>query len=123
MVCIDVSEIREGKLEELESLMKELVDFVEANEPRPIAYQMFVDEDSRTMTVVQVHPDSASMEFHMHAAAAIFPRFSPLLTLSRIDLYGDPSDELVRLMRQKGQMLGGAPVAIHRQLAGVTRFD
>jgi quinol monooxygenase YgiN len=122
IVSIDVSQVREGKLEELKVLMRVLVEFVEANEHRPIAYQMFLDGDGTTMTVIQVHPDSASMEFHMEAAASIFPRFSDLLTLLRIDIYGEPNDELVRRMRQKGRMLGGAPVATHRLQAGLARF-
>ncbi len=103
-------------------LMTELVEFVRANEPRPIIYQMFLDQDGTMMTVIQVHPDSESMEFHMEAAASIFPRFSDLLTLFRIDIYGEPSDELIRRMRQKGRMLGDAPVVTHQLLAGLTRF-
>src|SRR5262245_20458689 len=108
LVSIDVSRVKEGRLDELKPLMKELAGFVEANEPRPLSYQMFLDPDETSMTVIQVHPDSASMEFHMQAAAELFPRFAGLLSLSRIDLYGEPSEALVRLMRDKGRMLGGA---------------
>ena len=122
IVCIDVSEVCAGRVDELKMLMTELVEFVRANEPRPIIYQMFLDQDGTMMTVIQVHPDSESMEFHMEAAASIFPRFSDLLTLFRIDIYGEPSDELIRRMRQKGRMLGDAPVVTHQLLAGLTRF-
>jgi len=123
IVSIDVSEVREGMLEDLKALMKELVEFVAANEPRPIAYQIFLDQAGSMMTVIQVHPDSASMEGHMEVAASLFRRFSDLLTLLRIDIYGEPSDELVRRMREKGRMLGDAPVAVHRLHAGFTRFE
>lgn len=122
IVSIDVSEVRQGKLEQLKTLMKELVEFVEANEPRPIAYQMFLDQAGTMMTVIQVHPDSESMELHMDVAASLFPRFWDLLTLLRIDICGEPSDELVRRMGQKGRMLGDAPVLVHRLHAGFTRF-
>jgi hypothetical protein len=122
IVSVDVSDVPEGKLEELKTLMKELVEFVEATEPRPIAYQMFLDQAGTKMTVIQVHPDSESMELHMEVAASLFPRFSDLLTLLRIDIYGEPSDELVRRMRQKGRLLGDAPVVEHRLHAGFTRF-
>jgi hypothetical protein len=37
LVLIDSSEIGEGKLEELKTAMKELVEFVKANESRPIS--------------------------------------------------------------------------------------
>jgi hypothetical protein len=121
IVSIDVSEVREGKLEELKTLMKELGEFIEANEPRAVAYQMFLDQQGAMMTVIQVHPDSESMEFHMEVAASLFRRFSDLLTLLRIDIYGEPSDRLVRRMQQKGRMLGNAPVIVHRPHVGFMR--
>jgi hypothetical protein len=42
---MDVSEVREEQLEELRTLINDLVEFVEANEPRPIACQMFLCSD------------------------------------------------------------------------------
>ena len=75
IVYIDTSEIRAGKLEELKTAMKELVKFVEANEPRLIAYNVYLEEDGTRMTVVHLHPDSASLEFHMKVAGPAFPKF------------------------------------------------
>ena len=49
-----------------------LVDFVETNEPRMIAFHMYLDQDGNTLSIVQVHPDSASMEFHMQVNAKHF---------------------------------------------------
>jgi len=37
IVYVDTSDVREGTLEELKAAIKELVDFVAANEPRLIA--------------------------------------------------------------------------------------
>lgn len=65
IVYIDTSVIREGRLEELEVAMKDLAAFVESNVPQLISYGFFVDEDRTQMTVVAVHPDSASLEYHM----------------------------------------------------------
>jgi hypothetical protein len=39
--------------------------FIDANEPRLIAFNEYVNEDHSEVTVVQVHPDAASLEFHM----------------------------------------------------------
>jgi quinol monooxygenase YgiN len=122
IVSIDSSEIHEGKLEELKTALKELVEFVDANEPQPIAYNVYLNEDGTRMTVVQVHPDSASMEFHMDIAGSAFPKFSELLTLSTIDIYGKPSDKLLEQMRQKAQMLGDAALAVHELHAGFIRL-
>jgi quinol monooxygenase YgiN len=122
IVFIDRSEIREGKLEELKTAMKELAEFVEANEPRTIAYDVYFDEAGSRVTVVQVHPDSASMEFHMKAAGHLFPRFADLLELVTMDVYGEPSEELLGRLRQKTQMLGVGSVVVHQLHAGFARF-
>lgn len=122
IVFVDRSDVREGKLEELKVALKELADFVDANEPRPIAYNAYLDPEGTTMTVVQVHPDSASMEDHMTAAAHLFPRFGDLLAMRSMDVYGTPSDALLETMRRKAEMLGAETVGVHGLHAGFTRF-
>ena len=122
IVYIDSSEIREGKLEELKTAMNGLVEFVEANEPRLIAYNVFFKEDGTRMTVVHVHPDSASLGFHMKVAGPLFPKFAEFIRLLTIDVYGKPSDDLVEQMRQKAQMLGNGTVLVHELHAGFARF-
>lgn len=122
IVYIDSSEIREGKLEELKKAMKELVEFVEANEPRLIAYNVYFKEDGTRMFVVHVHPDSASLKFHMKVAGPLFPKFAEFIKLLTIDLYGKPNDDLVEQMRQKARMLGNGTVLVQELHAGFARF-
>jgi len=57
--------IKPGKFEEARKWLAEHVEFVETNEPRLIAFHVYFDQTGGTASVVQVHPDSASMEFHM----------------------------------------------------------
>jgi hypothetical protein len=122
IVSIDWSEVREGKLADLQEAMKALFDFVDANEPRPLAYHVYFSGDGARMTVFQIHPDSASMEEHMRVAAAGFAKVKDLLSLSAIEIYGAPSPALLDLMRQKAELLGGATLAVHDLHAGFTRF-
>jgi hypothetical protein len=122
LVLIDSSEIRPGKLEEVKAGLRELVDFVEANEPRPLAYGMYLNKEGTRMTVVQIHPDSASVELHMKVAAPIFARFADLIKLSTMDVYGTPSPGLLQQLEQKVRLLGNATIATHDFHAGFTRF-
>jgi hypothetical protein len=122
IVVIDVSEVREGRLEELKTGLKELTQFVEANEADPIAYNIYFDDSQTRMSVVQVHPSSASMEFHMEVAGPLFRKLAGLVTLLRVDFYGRPSNRLVEQMRQKAQLLGNAPVVVNDLHAGFVRF-
>jgi hypothetical protein len=122
IVVIDSSEVLEGKLPEAETVIKDMAAFVESNEPRPISYNVYLNEDRTWMTVVQVHPDSASMEHHMKVAGPTFAKFEGLIRLATIDVYGNPSDELLEQMQQKVRMLGDATVTVHELHAGFDRF-
>jgi hypothetical protein len=123
ILCIDWSEVHDGKLEELRVAMKSLAEFVEANESRPLAYHVYFSTDGKRMTVLQIHPDAASMEHHMRVAAAEFARVKDLVSLSAIDIYGSPSDELLDQMRKKAELLGGAALAVHELHAGFARVS
>ena len=105
IIYIDRSEVREGKLEELKTAINELGGLVMSNEPRLIAYNVHLTEDGTRMTVFHVHPDTASLEFHMKVAGPAFPKFVELITLQTIDIYGEPNDNLVKQLRRKAQRL------------------
>jgi quinol monooxygenase YgiN len=122
IVYVDQSEIRDGKLDDLKTAMNELVEFVEANEPRLIAYNVYFSEDPARMTVLHVHSDSASLELHMKVAGPLFPRFAQFIKLLTIDVYGKPNDDLVEQLRQKAQMLGSGTVTVRRLHNGFARF-
>jgi hypothetical protein len=73
------------------------------------------------MSVLAVHPDSASMELHMALGGSKFKAFAPLIRLRSIDVYGRPSRAVVDLLHQKAEMLGGGTVTLHTLEAGFTR--
>jgi quinol monooxygenase YgiN len=123
IVSIDSSDIREGRVEDLKAAMTRLVEFVRENEPRPIAYDVYIDQGGTTVTVFQVHPDSASMEFHMKVAAPEFAKFTELLNLKTMDVYGSPSEDLVEQLQRKSQLLGSTTLVLHQFLSGFNRFE
>jgi quinol monooxygenase YgiN len=122
IVYVDTSDVRDGALEELKAAMKELVDFVEANEPRLIAYNVYFSDDGTRMTVVHVHPDSASLEYHMEVAGPAFRQFVELVTLSSIHIYGEPSEKLLKQSHEKARLLGRGAVVVDALHAGFSRF-
>jgi quinol monooxygenase YgiN len=123
LIIIDTSLIREGKGEELKAAMQSLVAFAEANEPRMIAYRVYLNEDETLVTVIQVHPDAASADFHMTAGGPAFSGFKELVRMEELDIYGSPGPELLDKLQQKARMLGPASVAVHSLSAGFTRFE
>ncbi|HJR18177.1 MAG TPA: antibiotic biosynthesis monooxygenase [Actinomycetota bacterium] len=123
LIFVDVSEILPEKLEEAKSAFKELAAFVEANEPGTISYNVFFNTTETVVTVVQVHPDSASMEFHVKVGADLFRKFAGLLTMRRMEIYGEQSASLLEAMQAKAKMLGAPGVEVHNLHAGFTRLD
>lgn len=121
IVYIDRSEIHAGKADELRSGVRNLVAFVDEHEPQLMAYSFHIDEHAGEMTVVAIHPDSASLELHVEIAGGEFRKLAHLLTLREIHIYGRPSDRAMALLRQKAEMLGGATVVVHEPDAGFAR--
>ena len=107
ILYIDTSEVRDGALEELKRAIKELVDFIEAKEPRLIAYNVYFSDDGTRMTVVSLHLDSASLEYHLEVAGPLFGGFVELVTLSAIHIYGEPSEKVLQQSHEKTRLLGG----------------
>jgi hypothetical protein len=123
IVLIDVSLVRDGMLDDLKARMAELAEFVEASETRALSYQFFLSSAEREMTVIQVHPDSDSVVAQMASAAALFRPFAELLTMTAMDVYGEPSEELRDVLARKAALLGlGQPPAIHALTAGFERW-
>jgi hypothetical protein len=123
LVYIDRSDVRDGKLEEVRKGIRELVEFVEAHEPRLIAYGFYFNERGTGMTVVAVHPDSASLEFHLEIGGPAFRKLSEHIELRTIDVYGRPSEKVLGQLQHKMEMLGGSGrVLVHQLDAGIMRF-
>ena len=123
IVYIDHSDIREGSLEELRAGVRRLVDFIGARESQLITYGFYIDEDAAKMTVVAVHPDSASLELHMEIGSKEFAKLAHLLTLTAIECYGRPSERALGQLRHKAATMGdgGTVVSIGR-FAGFTHL-
>jgi hypothetical protein len=101
--------------------MDDLTAFVEANEPRLLAYNVYFTDDGTRMTVLHINPDSESLEFHMEVAGPKFPPIGELINMLAIDVYGRPDDALVDRLRQKAAMLGSGLVRVHELHVGFVR--
>lgn len=122
IVYVDSSEVRDGRLTELKAAMEDLAAFVEANEPRLLAYNVYFGDDRARMTVPHINPDSAALEFHMRVAGPKFPPIREFINMLAIDVYGHPDDALVDRLRDKAAMLGSGVVRVHELHAGFARL-
>jgi hypothetical protein len=123
LVYIDTSQVREGALDELKGAIEELVAFIDANEPQILAYSVYLSNDGSQMTVVHLHADSTSLDYHMDVAGPAFRRFAELLMLSSIRVYGEPSEKALGQLHQKARLLGCEDVTVYGPHAGFTRLS
>src|SRR5436190_2555754 len=93
--------IKPGKQEEARKWLADHTTFIEQNEPRMIAFHVYFDERASKASVVQVHPDSASMELHMQLIAEhMGPAFEIIDTILSEQYYGPMSDSLSATLAQ-----------------------
>ena len=72
------------------------------------------------MTVVAVHPDSASSS-SSKIGRTEFRKLADMITLRRIEVYGSVSDKARAMLQEKATMLGGSDVTVHERFAGFDR--
>jgi len=114
-------EVREGRFEDARKKLTEHAEFIETNEPRLVAFHVFTDEGAGTASIVQVHRDPESMEFHMrlvaeHIRAALDDYLGETVSTH---LYGGQGSGIVDTIRQYDP---GAHV-VTEHLAGFTRTN
>jgi hypothetical protein len=123
IVYIDRSRIVRGKLDELRSGIRRLVEFVEREEPRLVSYGFYLDVEGMRMTVIAIHPDAASLEFHMEIGGPEFRKLRELVDLTEIEVYGRLSQRSLAQLHEKARMLGsGGKVTVLTPDTGFARL-
>jgi hypothetical protein len=121
-IFIASNRLKQGKLDSEKKRLPDLVDFIQANEPRLIAFNEYANAEGTEVAVVQVHPDAESMVFHMNLIAerAASAYAETIDATTNIQVFGTPGDAVAgMLQRQAG---AGVPLSIKPHfLGGFTR--
>lgn len=87
--------IKEGKLDSLKQLMKEMVEATKANEPDTLAYEWTMSEDATTCHIHERYTDSAATLVHLKTFNEKYAaRLMEIGDATNFVVYGNPSDEL-----------------------------
>ena len=102
-IFIATNRLKPGQLERERKRVPGLVEFIETNEPRLIAFNEFVNDAGDEVTVVQIHPDAASMEAHMEIVRerAQEAYAETLDATVRIQVFGRPTEAILEALRQQ----------------------
>jgi len=121
-IFIATNRLKAGQLERERKRVAGLVEFIQASEPRLIAFNEFVNEAGDEVTVVQIHPDASSMEAHMEIVRerAQEAYAETLDATVRIQVFGRPTDAILDALRQ--QAGSGVEISVNGEhLGGFTR--
>jgi hypothetical protein len=121
-VFIATNRLKPGRLDQERRRVPNLVEFIEANEPRLIAFNEYVNEAGDEVTVVQVHPDAESMEAHLAIVRerAQDAYAQTLDATVRIQVFGRPTQAILDTLRQ--QASSGVEISVNGEhLGGFTR--
>ena len=124
VIYLDRSDVHEGRWEELKAGIEALVVFVDRHQPQMVTYSLHLDEPANDMTVVSIHPDSASLERHIEVGGPEFAKLRSLLQLREIEVFGPLSERAIELVKRKAIALGDTgAVTLHEQFAGFHRLN
>lgn len=121
-VFIATNRLKPGQLDAERRRVPGLVEFVAASEPRLIAFNEYVNDAGTEVTVVQVHPDAASMEAHMGLVRERAEQAygETLDATVRIQVFGAPTEGVLDALRQ--QAGDGVEITVNGEhLGGFTR--
>jgi hypothetical protein len=101
-IFIATNRLKEGKLEAERARVPGLVEFIEANEPRLLAFNEYANAEGTEVAVVQVHPDADSFEFHMGVVGERAARAynETLDATTGIQVFGTPTDAILEMLRR-----------------------
>ena len=122
-IFIATNRLKPGRLDEERTRVPGLSDFIEANEPRMLAFNEYANDEGTEVEVVQVHSDTDSFEFHMGVVRERAERAyaETLEGTTSVQVYGTPSDAVLEMLRQQA----GSGVALSvkpHHLGGFTRL-
>jgi quinol monooxygenase YgiN len=92
--------IEKVKIKEFKKLIQDMSRMVEDNEPNTINYQFYLNRSERKCMVHETYTNSDSVLAHITGVASktILPKIFNISKLNRLDVYGNPSEELQKVL-------------------------
>lgn len=85
--------VKEGQLDAFKTLMGEMVEYVQANEPDALNYEWWINEEGTVCHLYERYADSAALLTHLGGFGANFAkRFMDCVDIKRFIVYGNPND-------------------------------
>jgi quinol monooxygenase YgiN len=93
--------IEEGKIKDFKKLIQEMARTVQETEPDTITYQFYLNNKDNTKCIVhETYTNSNAAFAHLNGVASktILPKIFEVAKINRFDAYGNPSEELQKVL-------------------------
>lgn len=123
VVFISHFKVKEGKLDELKRLAREVERSLWEDKPRTAAWLVFLGEDGTGASFVHCFPDADSMDLHFEGSdersAAVYEFVEP----AGFEIYGRPSEQALEAMREAATGSGVSLRVLPGSLGGFLRVQ
>lgn len=92
--------IKKDDVKQYKKLMREMSNMVETNEPNTLIYEAYFNEDETKCMVHETYVDSTAVLSHNDSTASktILPRIFSISKLEKLDVYGNPNNDLKKML-------------------------
>ena len=92
--------IKDGKADEFKKLVQAMSRAVQDGEPGTVEYQFYLNQDETRCVVHETYANSVAVLAHNEGSASqtILPEIFRVSSLGRFDVYGNPSEELQKVL-------------------------
>ncbi len=99
--------IEGSKIAECKELVQDMVKVVQANEPDTINYEYYLNNAETSCVINEAYKNSEAALAHLKGVASqtILPKIFNISRIARFDVYGDPSEELQKVLTTFGAQL------------------
>ncbi len=118
LIFVGTYAIPEGSFDVFNAANQDMGAFVQAHEPRMISWHTYVNDEHTEATTIMVHPDSASLEYHLQVAGSRVRAGTQMVRTKRIELYGKASEALLTQLRRLSELSGAWPILVKPHLHG-----
>jgi quinol monooxygenase YgiN len=96
--------IDERKITDFKRLIQQMTRTVQETEPDTITYQFYLNKDNTKCSVYETYTNSDAAFKHMNGIASktILPKIFEVAKISRFDAYGNPSEDLKKVLASFG---------------------
>ncbi|HUG47684.1 MAG TPA: antibiotic biosynthesis monooxygenase [Candidatus Limnocylindria bacterium] len=106
IVFVSHFRLKEGKLEAFREHASKTAALLDVEKPRTLLFHVYLDEQAERVSIVHAFADREAMDSHVQGAAERSRVAYETLEPESWEVYGEPSDAALSMLRQAAQTAG-----------------